>query len=581
MLGYQRVNKVILYARMARMATIGSGLDKVARGLSSSSIGRFKLPAATGEAFRDYEPGSVDAVKLAAACAKVRETKMDIPTVVNGKEFYTGDTFDQVAPSDHGQVLATVHQASPSIIKEAIETAATARKEWATMDAVHRMMIFRKAADLIAGKYRYDIMAATMLGQGKTVWQAEIDSTVETIDFLRLNTTYMEEIYSVQPPLNSPNTWNRLEYRELEGFVVAISPFNFTAIGANLAASPSMMGNSVLWKPSPNAMLSNYLVYNIFREAGLPDGAISFLPSSPEVISQAITHRDFAGLHFTGSTRTFNTLWKQIGNNLDNYRTYPRIVGETGGKNFHVVHPSADIDHVAYSTVRGAFEYQGQKCSACSRLYVPKSMWNEGGLRDKMVSVTESLKMGQTDDFSSFMSAVINKQAFDKHMGFLDALNSSSEVEVLVGGKGDDSKGYFVEPTIAVTTNPKFKTMQEEIFGPVLTVYVYDDSKPGAWEDVCHLADETSPFGLTGSIFSTDRAALQTAADILRHACGNMYWNDKSTGAVVGEQPFGGARASGTNDKAGSHLNLLRWVSVRTIKETTTGLTTHEYPHMK
>ena len=555
--------------------------NAITRRLSSSSIGRFKLPPAEGEEFRHYEPGSLDAEKLAAACARVRATKLEIPCVVNGREFFTGDTFEQVAPSDHGHVLATVHQATPDIIKEAIEVSASARKDWAAMDAVHRMMIFRKAADLIAGKYRYDIMAATMLGQGKTVWQAEIDSTVESIDFLRLNTTYMEEIYAGQPPLNSPNTWNRLEYRELEGFVLAISPFNFTAIGANLVASPSMMGNTVLWKPSPNAMLSNYLVYNIFREAGLPDGAISFLPSSPEVISQATTHRDLAGLHFTGSTGTFNTLWKQIGANLDTYRTYPRIVGETGGKNFHIVHPSADMEHVAYSTVRGAFEYQGQKCSATSRLYVPKSMWNEGGLKELMVGVTKSLKMGQTDDFTTFMSAVINKQAFDKHQGFLADLHSSSEVEVLAGGTADDSKGYFVEPTIAVTSNPKFKTMQEEIFGPVLTVYVYDDSAPGAWEDVCHLADETSPFGLTGSIFSKDRFALQSAADILRHACGNMYWNDKSTGAVVGEQPFGGARASGTNDKAGSHLNLLRWVSVRTIKETTTGLTAHDYPHMK
>jgi 1-pyrroline-5-carboxylate dehydrogenase len=551
------------------------------RSLSSSSIGRFKLPPSIGEEFRHYPPGSKDAELLAAACAKHKATKVEIPCVVNGKEYYTGDTFEQVMPSDHGHVLATVHQATPDIIKEAIAVSQQARKDWASADAVHRMMVYRKAADLIADKYRYDVMATTMLGQGKTVWQGEIDSTVETIDFLRLNTTYMEEIYAVQPPLNSPNTWNRLEYRELEGFVLAISPFNFTAIGANLVASPSMMGNTVLWKPSPNACLSNYLVYNIFREAGLPDGVVSFLPSSPEVISEAMTHRDLAGLHFTGSTKTFNTLWKQIGANLDNYRTYPRIVGETGGKNFHMIHPSADIDHVAYSTVRGAFEYQGQKCSATSRMYVPKSMWNEGGLKDLMVNVTKGLKMGQTDDFSSFMSAVINKDAFDKHAGYLNDINNSSEVEVLAGGKCDDSKGYFVEPTIAVTTNPHFKTMKEEIFGPVLTVYVYDDSQPNAWEDVCTLADETTSFGLTGSIFSTDRYAMQKAADILRHTCGNMYWNDKSTGAVVGEQPFGGARGSGTNDKAGSHLNLLRWTSVRTIKETTVGLTGYDYPHMK
>jgi 1-pyrroline-5-carboxylate dehydrogenase len=548
---------------------------------SSSSIGRFKVPEAVGEVFRHYEPESPDGQQLAAACVKVRATKLEIPCVVNGKEYYTGNTFDQVVPSDHGHVLATVHQATPEIVKEAIAVSQEARKEWGTMDAVHRTMVFRKAADLIAGKYRYDIMATTMLGQGKTVWQAEIDSTVETIDFLRLNSTYMEEIYAVQPPLNSPNTWNRLEYRELEGFVLAVSPFNFTAIGANLVAAPAIMGNTVLWKPSPSATLSNYLVYNIFLEAGLPEGVISFLPCTPEGIQPALNDPALAGLHFTGSTATFNTLWKQIGNNLDTYRTYPRIVGETGGKNFHIIHPSAEREHVAYSTVRGAFEYQGQKCSACSRMYVPKSMWEGGGLKDLMVSVTKSLRMGQSDDFKSFMSAVIDRAAFDKHVRYLNALKESKEVEILVGGGHDDSVGFFIEPTVAVVTDPHFATMQEEIFGPVLTVYVYDDSRDGAWEDVCKLADTTSPYGLTGGIFSKDRAALQTAADILRHACGNMYWNDKSTGAVVGEQPFGGSRVSGTNDKAGSHLNLLRWTSVRTIKETTTALTTHTYPHMK
>jgi len=551
------------------------------RCLSSSSIGRFKVPAAVGEEFRHYEPDSHDGVQLAAACAKVRATKVEIPCVVNGKEYFTGNTFEQVVPSDHGHVLATIHQATPDIVKEAIDVSQSARREWAEMDAVHRTMIFRKAADLIAGKYRYDIMATTMLGQGKTVWQAEIDSTVETIDFLRLNSTYMEEIYAVQPPLNSPNTWNRLEYRELEGFVLAITPFNFTAIGANLASAPAMMGNTVLWKPSPNAMLSNYLVYNIFREAGLPDGVISFLPCTPEDIQPAMNSPHLAGLHFTGSTATFNHLWKQIGNNLETYKTYPRVVGETGGKNFHIIHPSADLDHVAFSTVRGAFEYQGQKCSATSRLYAPKSMWEGGGLKDLMVNITKGLKQGQSDDFKSFMSAVINRDAFDKHVRYLDTLHSSKDVTILAGGGSDDSKGYFIEPTIAVVTDPHFTTMEEEIFGPVLTVYVYDDEKEGAWEDVCHLADKTSPYGLTGGIFSTDRAALQRAADILRHACGNMYWNDKSTGAVVGEQPFGGSRVSGTNDKAGSHLNLLRWTSVRTIKETTTQLTTHSYPHMK
>ena len=545
-----------------------------------STIGRFQLPAVVGEPFRHYPPGSEDASKLAAACAETRGEVIDIPCVVNGKEYFTGDIMTQTMPSDHGHVLANIHKATPEIIADAIKTAEANRLEWANMPFEHRMSIFRKAADLVAHKYRYKMNATTMLGQGKTVWQAEIDSAVETIDFFRLNTQFAQEIYNVQPPLNSPNTWNRLEYRELEGFLVAISPFNFTAIGMNLPTAPAMMGNTVLWKPASTAVLSNYLGYRILLEAGMPAGVISFLPCAGKTIGPALDHESFAGLHFTGSTSTFNTLWSQIGNNLDNYKTYPRIVGETGGKNFHMVHPSADMKHTAFNTIRGAFEYQGQKCSAASRLYVPQSMWEGQGMKELMIETTKSLHQGQPDDFKSFLSAVIDKSAFGDHVEYLETAKKD-DVEIIVGGNYSDKEGYFVEPTIIVTKDPQYRTMKEEIFGPVLTVYVYDDSKPNAWADVCHLCNNTSPFGLTGSIFSQDRGATIEAAEILKHACGNMYLNDKSTGAVVGEQPFGGARASGTNDKAGSHLNLLRWVSAKTIKENTVPITTHEYPHMQ
>ncbi len=545
-----------------------------------SGMGRFKLPAPKGEPFRHYPPGSAEANELAAACRKVRSEVVEIPCIVNGKKYFTGDTFEQVVCSDHKHVLAKVHRATPEVVQEAIKASNSARKAWAAMPAEHRMMIFRKAADLLAGPRRYEVMAATMLGQGKTVWQSEIDAAVETIDFLRLNTQFAQEIYDVQPPLNSPNVWNRMEYRELEGFVLAISPFNFTAIGANLPTSPALMGNTVLWKPASTSTLSNYRVYQLLLDAGLPAGVISFLPSSGKVIGGAINHRDFGGLHFTGSTSTFNTLWQQIASNLDKYKSYPRIVGETGGKNFHMIHPSADMHHALWNTVRGAFEYQGQKCSATSRLYVPKSMWTTGGFKDLLIKTVKELKVGQSDDPSVFVSAVIDGSAWKDHVAYIEAVKKDPSCQIIAGGTYDKSKGWFIDPTVVVTTDPKYKTMCEEIFGPVLTVYVYDDSSPNAWQSICEIADSTSPFALTGSIFAADRSALEQAADILRHAAGNLYFNDKSTGAVVGEQPFGGARASGTNDKAGSHLNLLRWVSARTIKENTVPLTTYKYPYM-
>lgn len=478
-------------------------------------------------------------------------------------------------PSDHGHVLARFHKATPDIIQDAIRVSNEARQEWASIPFEHRAMVFKKAGDLVAGKYRPKIMAATMLGTGKTVWQAEIDAAVEVVDFLRINNKFAEGIYEGQPPLNSANTWNRLRYRELEGHVLAISPFNFCAIGANLCAAPALMGNTVLWKPASSSVLSNYVTYKIYEEAGLPPGVISFLPAAGKVAGEAINHPDFAGLHFTGSTAVFNSLWQQVGNNLGTYKSYPRIVGETGGKNFHLLHPSADVDHAVFNTVRAAFEYQGQKCSACSRMYVPKSLWSE--VKSKLVDTIATLKVGQPDDFKSFMTAVIDGAAFKDHSGFIDRAKQSSECEIIAGGSYDNSKGYFVEPTVIVTSNPKYETMQEEIFGPVLTVYVYDDAE---WDATLKLVDSTSPYGLTGGIFARDRRALVQAERELRNSCGNMYLNDKSTGAVVGEQPFGGGRASGTNDKAGSHLNLLRWVNAQTIKENTVPITGVSYPHM-
>lgn len=545
----------------------------------SRSLSSFRLPKISGEVFKNYEKGSKERAALEDALVCAKNEIIEIPCIIDGKSYFTGDVYYQSMPSKHSHKLAKVHRATPALIQEAIKVSQKSRHAWATLPFEHRAMIFRKAADLIAGKYRARLNAVTMLGTGKTVWQAEIDAAVETIDFLRMNPIFAQDIYDVQPPLNSPNTWNRLDYRELEGFVMAISPFNFCAIGANLPSAPALMGNTVLWKPASTSVLSNYVTYQIFLEAGLPVGVISFLPSAGKVAGEAINHPDFGGLHFTGSTATFNQLWRQIGSNLDRYKSYPRIVGETGGKNFHLVHPSADVHHVANNTIRAAFEYQGQKCSACSRLYAPKSLW--GKLKDLLITGVNSINIGQPDDFSTFMTAVIDASAFKDHSSFIDGAKASKECDIIVGGSYSDKEGYFIDPTIIVTTNPNYKSMKEEIFGPVLTVYVYDDEKSDYWSDVCTLVDTATPYGLTGAIFATDRNALVEGSDKLRHACGNLYLNDKSTGAVVGEQPFGGARASGTNDKAGSHLNLLRWVSARTIKENTVPLVDWTYPHMK
>lgn len=452
-----------------------------------------------------------------------------------------------------------------------------AKPKWDALPFEDRASIFLKAADLLANKYRYECNAATMLGQGKTVWQAEIDSACETIDFWRFNPKFAEEIYAMQPPKNSKGVWNRVEYRPLEGYVVAISPFNFTAIGANLPTAPALMGNVVLWKPASTAILSNWILFKVLREAGLPDGVINFLPGSGALIGEVLLNSPhFAGLHFTGSTEVFNGIMYKTALNLNKklYKAYPRIVGETGGKDFHFVHKTAEVDNVVNNTIRAAFEYQGQKCSACSRCYFPDNLWPE--IRTKMVSALSKIKMGQSDDFESFVSAVIDKNSFNNIKSYIDeAKNNPNDYEIVHGGKCDDSVGWFIEPTLILCKNPKAKLLQEEIFGPVLSVYVYPADK---FEETLKLCDETSPYALTGAFFAQDRYAIDTAFKALRNSSGNFYINDKCTGAVVGQQPFGGARASGTNDKAGANLNLLRWVSARSIKESFIPLKHYSYP---
>lgn len=539
---------------------------------------RTRIPEPFNEPMRNYAPGSQDATLLKAACERMRKDCPDIPCVVGGKEVRTGDVKQQVIPSDHKHVLCTFHQANEALLQEAIKASLAAKPQWDALPWEDRAAIFLKAADLLANKYRYDAMAATMLGQGKTVWQAEIDAAAETIDFLRFNVKFAEEIYASQPPKNANGMWNRSEYRPLEGYVVAISPFNFTAIGANLPTAPAIMGNVVLWKPASTAVLSNWIVFKALREAGLPDGVINFIPGAGRVIGDVLLNsKHFAGLHFTGSTDTFNGIMFKMSQNLNArlYRDYPRMVGETGGKDFHFIHKSADLEHAVFNTLRAAFEYQGQKCSACSRAYVPDNLWPQ--FREKLLGELKKIKPGQSDDFSAFMSAVIDKASFQNIKRYIDEAKSSPDAEIIAGGTYDDSKGYFVDPTVILCKKPDYRTMQEEIFGPVLSIYVYPADK---FEETLKLCDETSPYALTGSIFAQDRYAVDTATKMLRYAAGNFYINDKCTGAVVGQQPFGGGRASGTNDKAGSSLNLLRWVTARTIKEGFLPLTSWPYPHM-
>lgn len=536
----------------------------------------FTLPRPQNEPVLDYAPGSLEREILKKELNHQLGIQVDIPLIIGGKEVKTGKTVNVVSPHDHRHILGVCHLGGEKEVNMAIEAAMKAKNDWEEMDWHHRASIFLKAGELLSTKYRAVLNAATMLGQSKTCYQAEIDSACELIDFYRFNAHYLQEIYRTQQVHNSKGVWNRIEYRALEGFVFAVTPFNFTAIAGNLPMSPAIMGNVVLWKPASTSLLSNHYIMQILKEAGLPDGVINFLPGSGGNIGDpAIDSELFSGIHFTGSTGVFRSIWQRIANNIRKYRSYPKTVGETGGKDFIFVHSSANFEEVAVAAVRGAFEYQGQKCSAASRMYVPRSMWKK--LKPLLTEMTESIKMGDVCDFTNFMGAVIDKKSFDNTMSYIKKSKESNEAEVIAGGTGNNSTGYFVRPTVIETVNPHFITMEEEIFAPVLSVFVYEESK---FEETMELCDTTSPYALTGAIFATDRNAIIKSEKILRHCAGNFYINDKPTGAVVGQQPFGGARGSGTNDKAGSHLNLVRWVSPRTIKETFVPPVSYDYKYM-
>jgi 1-pyrroline-5-carboxylate dehydrogenase len=522
-----------------------------------------------------YLPGSEENRLLNLELKRQLSQKIEIPLIINGKEIYTGIIHEVVMPSEHGHILALCHQASEKEVKMAVEAALAAKSLWMNLSWIERSSIMLKAAELISTKYRYLINAATMLGQSKNIMQAEIDSVCESIDFLRFNSFFASQIYDSQPS-STNSTINRMEYRPLEGFVYTISPFNFTAIALNLNTSVALMGNTTVWKPATTSLLSSYYLMKVLIEAGLPDGVINFVPGPGSTISNIVlAHPMFAGIHFTGSTTTFKGLWRQITDHLEHYRSYPKIVGETGGKDFIFAHSSSDVDELATAMIRGSFEYQGQKCSAASRAYIPASIWPR--LKKVVIDMLAQVKVGDVLDPNNFVNAVIDEKSFNAIMKYIDFAKNSKNATVIAGGEGDKSKGYFVQPTIILTTDPHFKTMEEEIFGPVLTVYVYEDKD---FEATLRICDATSPYALTGSIFSRDRDATMLAFDILRYSAGNFYINDKPTGAMVGQQPFGGARASGTNDKSGSKLNLLRWVSPRTIKETLVPPTDFRYPYM-
>lgn len=537
--------------------------------------GIYNVPKAINEPVKGYAPGSKEREQVLAAFKEMYNTTTDVPLYIGSEEIRTGKTRTINPPFDHKKVVGTFHDAEKEHVEKAIAAALAAKKKWAALSWEHRASIFLKAADLLAGPYRAKINAATMIGQAKTVHQAEIDSACEFIDFLRYNVEFMTQVYAEQP-VSSEGIWNRMEHRPLEGFVYAITPFNFTAIAGNLPASPALMGNVVVWKPSATQMLSANVIMEVFKLAGLPDGVINMINGSAGMITDTVVSSpDFAGVHFTGSTGVFNDIWAAIGKNISTYKTYPRIVGETGGKDFVIAHPSSIPAQVATALSRGAFEYQGQKCSAASRAYIPQSIWP--AVKEQLEKDLASFKMGSPEDTSNFVSAVITEGSFDKLAKAIDAAKASNEAEVVIGGGYDKSVGWFIEPTVIVTTNPKYDTMETELFGPVLTIYVYEDAK---WTETLQLVDETSPYALTGAIFSQDRYAIEEATKALENAAGNFYINDKPTGAVVGQQPFGGARASGTNDKAGSVLNLLRWVSPRTIKETFVPPTDYRYPFL-
>ncbi len=537
--------------------------------------GFFHVPKAVNEPVKSYAPNSSEKVAVLAAYKKMWNETIDVPMYIGSQQIKTGNTKSMSAPHDHQHIVGTYHLADKSHIDKAISSALEARKKWANMPWEQRAAIFLKAAELIAGPYRARINAATMIAQSKTIFQAEIDASCELIDFLRYNVEFMTQIYNDQPKSVS-DIWNRVEYRPLEGFVYAITPFNFTAIAANLPASAALMGNTVIWKPSDSQVFSAKIIIDVFREAGVPDGVINVVFGDPVMITDTVlASPDFAGVHYTGSTFVFKEIWKKIGENIHSYKTYPRIVGETGGKDFIVAHPSANVKQVVTGITRGAFEFQGQKCSAASRAYIPQSLWP--AVKEQLIIDVNSMKMGSPEDFSNFITAVIHEGSFNKLAGFIDQAKKDNDAEVILGGNYDKSKGYFIEPTVIVTSNPKYTTMETELFGPVITIYVYEDAK---WSETLALVDGTSEYALTGAIFSQDRYAIVEATKALENAAGNFYINDKPTGAVVGMQPFGGARASGTNDKAGSMQNLLRWVSPRTIKETFVTPEDYRYPFL-
>jgi 1-pyrroline-5-carboxylate dehydrogenase len=540
------------------------------------SSGTFHVPYPFNEPVKNYAPGSPEIKSLIAEYKKMYDSKpIDIPMYIGGKEVKTKNKIRIAPPHDHQHTLGHFNYGDKKHVEDAINAAMAARSKWSALPWQHRAAVFLKAAELLAGPFRDKMNAATMLGQSKNVHQAEIDAACEMIDFFRFNAYFMQRIYEEQPE-SGEGIWNRLEYRALEGFVFSISPFNFTSIAANLAASVVLMGNVVVWKPADTQVYSAKIIMDLFKEAGLPDGVINLITVDGPVAGDVVfKHPDFAGLHFTGSTGVFRHLWKEIGSNIHLYKTYPRIVGETGGKDFIVAHKSANVDEVVAGIARGAFEFQGQKCSAASRAYIPSNLAQE--IIDKVKKEVQSFKMGSPEDPKNFVNAVIDEKSFDKIAGYIDYIKKQKDAEIIVGGKYDKSKGYFIEPTVALTTNPKFKTMCEEIFGPVITLYVYDADK---FEDVLELVDGTSEYALTGAIFAKERYAIDLACQKLENAAGNFYINDKPTGAVVGQQPFGGARGSGTNDKAGSYLNLLRWVSPRTVKETFVPATSYKYPFL-
>jgi 1-pyrroline-5-carboxylate dehydrogenase len=535
----------------------------------------YRVPIPINDPIRSYAPGSAERQALKNKLAAMTSEKIEIPIVIGGREIHTGDTGTQVMPHRHRHVLATWHRAGTKEVEQAVRAAADARREWGSWSFEDRAAVFLKAADLMAATWRETINAATMLNQSKTVHQSEIDAVCESIDFLRFNLHFAEQIYDNQP-INAPGMWNRLDYRPLEGFIYTVTPFNFTSIGTNLSSAPAIMGNTVIWKPAGTTVYSNYYVFKLFEAAGLPPGVINFVPGNSETVSQVLlNHSDLGGIHFTGSTEVFQKMWRITGENIGKYRTYPRLVGETGGKDFILAHTSAEPDALITAIVRGGFEYQGQKCSAASRVYIPENVWKR--IKDKLVETTNSLAVGDVADFRNFMGAVIDRNSFNKLAGYIEESRRSSDAQIIAGGETDDSSGYFIRPTLIQARRPDYRTMCEELFGPVVSVYVYPEAQ---WDEILSVVDKTSPYGLTGAVFATDRRAISDAHRALRFAAGNFYVNDKPTGAVVGQQPFGGSRASGTNDKAGSMLNLLRWVSARTIKENFVPPTEYKYPFM-